>query len=187
MRVSQQTLSNGRKRMPNGKLTRTPEKECREPLARMCGRRYAKALAISLVIAFFVSPGRALSPLSFASLPTCGNESQGQEVAIPKHTAELQEAASRIAAHELLEAESLLKRILEEDPREAEALVLLGVIHAERLDNAGAEDLFRQAIKISPQLATAHENLALLLVKLARCGEALQEYEIALKADPENA
>jgi hypothetical protein len=122
--------------MPNGKLTRIPKKDCREALARMCGRRCARASAVSLVIAFSLSPGQASPLLSFASLPTCGNESQGKEVTTQKLAAELKEAASMIAAREFSEAESLLKRILEEDPQEAEALMLLGVIRAERSDNA---------------------------------------------------
>src|SRR5580658_2232506 len=175
MRVSRLTLSKGRKRMPNGTLTRIPKKHCCEALAPMCGYRCAKALAVSLLIAFFLSPGRASSLLRYASLPTRGHESQANEVATPRQAAGLKEA------------ESLLKRILEEDPQEAEALMLLGVIDAERLDNAEAEDLFRQAIKINPQLGAAHENLALLLVKLARPDESLHEYEVALKVDPGSA
>src|SRR5580693_3461623 len=123
MRVNRLTLSNGRKRMPNGTLTRIPKKHCCEALAPMCGYRCAKALAVSLLIAFFLSPGRASSLLRYASLPTRGHESQANEVATPRQAADLKEAASKIAAHELREAESLLKRILEEDPQQAEALM----------------------------------------------------------------
>jgi tetratricopeptide (TPR) repeat protein len=153
----------------------------------MRGSRSTKTLAISLLIAFSCSPGGASGPTHYASLAAGEHESQAGEVASPKLAADLKEAASKIAVYELPEAEALLKRILEEHPQEAEALMLLGVIHAERLDNAGAEDLFRQAIKINPQLAAAHENLALLLVKLGRPDESLHEYEMALKVDPGRA
>jgi serine/threonine-protein kinase len=62
------------------------------------------------------------------------------------------------------------------DPKLAEARMVLGMIHQffDR-DWAGAEEHFRQAIRLNPGYAEARHELSMLLMRRKRFGEALDE------------
>jgi TolB-like protein/Flp pilus assembly protein TadD len=81
-------------------------------------------------------------------------------------------------------AQAAVARALELDDHLAETHVALGRIkHDYEWDWAGAEKAFRQAIKLSPHLASAHNFYALYLCALGRA-EALDEVGRAEKLDP---
>ncbi len=116
---------------------------------------------------------------------------QGEQTSEPngqtlERNGELEQAASRIAAREFTKAEVLLERILGSEPKNAEAITLLGVVRAEQRCYDDAEKLFRQAIELNPRLAMAHENLALLLSETGQARPALEEYELSLSLNPES-
>ena len=73
---------------------------------------------------------------------------------------QLQSGLSRHQAGRLAEAEEIYRQVLAQQPNQADALHLLGVLAKQtgRLD--AAVDLIRQAIALKPDLAGAHYNLA---------------------------
>ena len=62
--------------------------------------------------------------------------------------------------------------VLALDPRHASTQSQLGTLHAVQGDLAGAERLLRRALEAEPGLVPARQNLALVLERLGRPGEA---------------
>ncbi len=82
-------------------------------------------------------------------------------------------------------AKDLTAKALGLDADLAEAHATVGVIkdHYD-YDFGGAEDSFKNAIRLNPSYAQAHHWYALALLSMGRCGEALVELEKANEADP---
>jgi len=74
------------------------------------------------------------------------------------------------------------------DPQLADAQVALGqILMRTDWDWPGAERAFSQAIKINPNLASAHAALSTLLTAFGRFDEANREMELACRLDPTSA
>ncbi len=84
----------------------------------------------------------------------------------------------------LEQAQALYRRVLALDPRQFDALHLLGVIERQRGAPARAVELIEEALRVDPQQARAHCNLGAALQDLGRTGDALASYEAALRLDP---
>lgn len=95
----------------------------------------------------------------------------------------LQSAAAAISSHNLADAESELRAILADDPKEHRAENFLGVVFAERGRDPEAEQQFRRALA-DPRLAGARVNLALLLERQKHLGLSADYFEEACKIDP---
>ncbi|TWT47609.1 tetratricopeptide repeat protein [Botrimarina hoheduenensis] len=65
------------------------------------------------------------------------------------------------------------------------ALHNLGILAAQRGDNAKARDLFRKTLDLNPEYAKAHSNLAALSVIDGEFEDALSEYRTAILIDPD--
>jgi DNA-binding winged helix-turn-helix (wHTH) protein/tetratricopeptide (TPR) repeat protein len=77
------------------------------------------------------------------------------------------------------------RRAIELQPRNAEALSILGLLAAQRdYDLAAAEELTRRAVAADPSYVDARSNLAMILTMRGEAGEALREWEIARQLDP---
>lgn len=74
--------------------------------------------------------------------------------------------------------------MLDLDPRQFDALHLLGVIERQRGHPGRAVELIEEALRIDPQQARAHCNLGAALQDLGRTDAALASYEAALRLDP---
>ena len=85
------------------------------------------------------------------------------------------------------EAEHLYRRILRHNPRNVDALRLLGLIalHAERADEA--ESLLEKAIALAPDFIAAIIDLGRLRKEQDRYGAALECFDKAIAIDPGNA
>jgi predicted TPR repeat methyltransferase len=81
-------------------------------------------------------------------------------------------------------AQALYRRVLEINPRQFDALHLLGVIERQRGAPARAVELIEEALRVDPQQARAHSNLGAALQDLGRTEAALASYEAALRLDP---
>jgi TolB-like protein/Tfp pilus assembly protein PilF len=82
-------------------------------------------------------------------------------------------------------AKALASKALQIDETLAEAHTSLAfVLSCFDWDWAGAEREFRRAIELNPNYATAHQWFAMVLVKVGRTSEAIQEIHKALELDP---
>jgi predicted O-linked N-acetylglucosamine transferase (SPINDLY family) len=102
-------------------------------------------------------------------------------------TALLQEALRLHRAGRLGEAETRYRRVLAQQPRQADALHYLGLIayRARRYDMAA--DLIGQAVSEAPDSAPAHVNLGNALLMQRRAREAEAAFRRALALDPREA
>lgn len=79
-------------------------------------------------------------------------------------------------------AEQEANRLLDRNPKDAEALVALGVALVGQSRFAEAESKYRRALEIAPDYGAARHNLGALLAKVERVEESLQELEHAAAA-----
>ena len=91
----------------------------------------------------------------------------------------LERALAHQTAQRLPEAEALYRTVLAREPRQFDALHMLGVVRHQTGDHDGAIDLFRRAIDINPAYAPAHSNLALALTAKRDYPEALASVDRA--------
>jgi Tfp pilus assembly protein PilF len=96
---------------------------------------------------------------------------------------------SAVAAHQqgrLAEAKAGYARVLTTQPRHADALHLLGLVHLQQGETAQAETLIRRALKVS-ESAFFLGSLANLLKNSGRLDEAEATYRRALVLKPDHA
>ena len=106
--------------------------------------------------------------------------------ASPVYDPRLVRAALAMNENRLNEAEPLLRALLKEDPFEVRAIRLFAEL-AGRIGRYGdAENLLRRAIELAPQFTPARANLALVLYRTNRAGEALEELAKVTAEDPDN-
>ncbi|HYM32019.1 MAG TPA: tetratricopeptide repeat protein [Candidatus Cybelea sp.] len=103
-----------------------------------------------------------------------------------KSQKQLLAAVARHRAGQIGEAETLYRRALEQDPRNADALHLLGVIALERGRPKEAVELIGKAVQIAPNFAGGHGNLANALRAAGRTDEAMAHFARALSLQPGN-
>jgi predicted TPR repeat methyltransferase len=85
---------------------------------------------------------------------------------------------------QLVEAERLYRKVLENQPNHAGAIHLLGLVfsHSGKLDDA--EQLMRRSIALQPRRAESHNNLGQVLWRLGRDHEAAAEFQHAITLKP---
>jgi tetratricopeptide (TPR) repeat protein len=98
--------------------------------------------------------------------------------------APIKDAADAVAAGNLQKAETELKAVLAENPKEYHALNLLGIVRAQQHREAEAERLFEQAILQKSDFVSAHVDLGLLFLQTNRQDDAVPEFKEALRLDP---
>lgn len=82
-------------------------------------------------------------------------------------------------------AEKIYLKILDQQPNNADALHLLGLVYGEGPDLSQAITLIRQAIKASDQ-PLFHNNIAPLLHDIGKIDEAISEFKIYLNKTPDD-
>jgi len=98
----------------------------------------------------------------------------------------LQTALAHHQAGRLDAAERLYRHILAQQPRQPEALHLLGIIAQQTGRHAMAVDLIRQAIAVQPQAPEAYSNLGNALKDLGQLDAASAAFRQALALRPDN-
>jgi predicted O-linked N-acetylglucosamine transferase (SPINDLY family) len=99
----------------------------------------------------------------------------------------LKQALSLHQAGRLDEAASLCRRILAKEPKNADALHLLGVIESQKRNLSVAIEWIDRAIQIQPGNALFLHNHGLALQKLRRFDEALLDFDRAVRRKPDFA
>lgn len=97
----------------------------------------------------------------------------------------LQQAVQLHQRGELERARALYRQVLEQQPRQFDALHLLGVIERQQGDADRAVELIEAALEVDPGQARAHCNLGAALQDLGQPERALASYEAALRLDPD--
>jgi protein O-GlcNAc transferase len=88
-------------------------------------------------------------------------------------------------AGQLSDAERLYRLILSRNPRQPEALHMLGVLAHQAGQNGPAEDLIRQAISVQPSVAGYHGNLGMVLAAKGKLDEAIASYRNSVELQPQ--
>src|ERR687897_902361 len=82
------------------------------------------------------------------------------------------------------QALAAFRAVTRADPRHGRAWSCIGILLAAREEFEPAIHAFEQAAALSPAEAAAHFNLAFLLQRAGRHGEAIARFERALEIDP---
>ena len=85
----------------------------------------------------------------------------------------------------LQEAKIIYEEILSIDPENFDALNLLGVVYKQNGEANIAIEFIRKSIAINPTISWAYTNLGSALNAIGNDEEALYNYELALKIDPQ--
>jgi tetratricopeptide (TPR) repeat protein len=81
--------------------------------------------------------------------------------------------------------EALVRHKIEKHPDDFAAQLNLGAILMSRLDMQGAVSALRRAVALDPKRPEAHDMLGSAMQSLGFAGDAKEQFELALKADPE--
>lgn len=96
-----------------------------------------------------------------------------------------------IAAGKLAEAQPAISQALASEPKNAGLWNLKGIVEAQQGNGAGAEEAFRQAVRLAPRLTSAWLNLGRLYQLGGNRNDAIEKglvaYQTALQLDPQNA
>lgn len=99
---------------------------------------------------------------------------------------ELLLAASYLADNKIPEAEHSLKSYLKRYPSDVAAIRMLAEVAARLGRDIDAENLLERCIELAPDFHFARQNYALILNRLNKAEQALEQAEKLLQIDPEN-
>ena len=99
----------------------------------------------------------------------------------------IQIALKHHQAGQLQEAESIYRRILQDNPNHSDALHLLGVLMHRLGKNVIAAELINKAIANNPKSPIFHFNLGVVLNSLGKWKDAAEAYQQALRLKPDYA
>jgi FkbM family methyltransferase len=130
------------------------------------------------------SPPQVSAP---AAAPQLSTQQVFAHIRSGKRGSVLEKAHALFQKGQLAEAASLYRRILAENPQDADALHLLGVLEHQRKNLSAAVELIDRAIRLRPTNAAFFCNRGNVLQDLKRLDEALASYDRALTIKPDLA
>jgi protein O-GlcNAc transferase len=93
-------------------------------------------------------------------------------------------AMQQYQAGKLAEAERIYQQILAVDPRQADALHMLGYLAHQQQQSERAKELVRQAIESQPNMPTYFNSLGIILTALKELAPAVKAFHDALALQP---
>jgi tetratricopeptide (TPR) repeat protein len=105
----------------------------------------------------------------------------------PSQDEQLEEAIRHHTAGQLAEAETIYRSLIDKDPRDADALHLLGALTAQKGDGLAALGFIDRAVAIDPECADFHNNKGLILANLGKTDEAVAAHAEAVRHRPDFA
>ncbi|MCW1381412.1 sulfotransferase [Novosphingobium sp. KCTC 2891] len=106
--------------------------------------------------------------------------------ALESYDPRLVRAALAMNESDLPTAEPLLRALLKDNPFDVRAIRLFAELAGRIGRYQDAENLLRRAIELAPHFTAARANLALILYRTHRAGEALEELARVTAEDPDN-
>jgi tetratricopeptide (TPR) repeat protein len=100
---------------------------------------------------------------------------------------QLESGMSHHQAGRLVEAASIYRQVLAQNPKHAEALNLLGVLAGQAGRFNAAAEFIRRATELDPEYADAHCNLGNAFLGMGRFDEAIVAYRNAARLKPDFA
>jgi Flp pilus assembly protein TadD len=122
---------------------------------------------------------------SRSGFPVPAVEPQAASAKLNGKTDELLQAKALHRAGRLAEARRIYKRVLIDEPENADALHFLGLLSFQLGHSAAAVDLMYRALALCPDSPDYHCNLGMVLVKSGQVVEALEVLERALELQPD--
>ena len=101
--------------------------------------------------------------------------------------AQLEQAQQHYQSGNLAEAEATYRRIVQQDPRQVEALFWLALLADQSGRTQDSINYYEQVLAIQPNSAEAHGNLGSVLLKLGKVEGAIAHHRRALALMPDNA
>jgi tetratricopeptide (TPR) repeat protein len=98
----------------------------------------------------------------------------------------LAKARVQLSKHDLKSAEDSLWSVLNSDPNNSEALLLLGLVRGEQQRYPEAEALFQRAGQLNPRSAPVRVYLGKIYLTENKLPEATEQYKQARELDPQN-
>jgi protein O-GlcNAc transferase len=95
------------------------------------------------------------------------------------------EAIGQFTAGKMKEAEEIFSKVIKQEPKNSEALHMLGLVALQTNRLELARDLILKAISINGKLAGYYSNLALVLRRLNRKDDAAICYKKAIDLSPD--
>src|SRR5438105_679078 len=105
----------------------------------------------------------------------------------PTPPSPMRQAFDAMQAGRNVEAESLCKAVLVQQPRHSGALQMLGLLASREKDYPRAIELLRQSIALAPSVSDFHNNLGEALLAADRVAEAIVAYRQAIVLNPADA
>ena len=102
------------------------------------------------------------------------------------HDPRLREAAAALIAGDIPKAETVLRAHLLQFPTDVAALRMLSEVAARLQRDVDAEKLLERCLELAPSFNAGRYNYALILHRLNKPGESLQQLDLLLKAEPRN-
>ncbi len=99
----------------------------------------------------------------------------------------IQQGIKNLTTGRLDAAESALGRAVKTDPRNADALHLLGLVQNQKGNKREAVRLIRKAIKFNPKAAIYYRNLGLTYIDLEKTNDAVAALKKAIRLDHKDA
>lgn len=98
----------------------------------------------------------------------------------------LQAAIAQHQSGKLSQAKAMYQQILQREPKQADALHLLGLIEHQRGNHERGLSLIHQAVEARPQDASMHFNLANMLQDLGKLDDAIASFQRSLALQPDD-
>jgi Tfp pilus assembly protein PilF len=151
------------------------------------------AALLCLVGALGVACGGSKAPTSTGPsvAPTAGADSTASSAGAPSDTAppqpEVQRGINALNDGQLPTARSLFEIAVQKNPQDAEATYYLGLANEKMGDKAAAENFYKAALKLKPDLENAAVNLSAMYADAKRFDEAIKVCKAALDKRPDSA
>lgn len=127
--------------------------------------------------------GKALAMLGLGAE---ADEAFEKSFALNPERGELARAAEHQKEGRLEEAEHLYRKVLRANPKNVDAIRMLGRVAVSAHRHADAERLFRRALRLAPGFTGAMQDLARLLKEQSRFEEAIELHEQVVALEPDN-
>lgn len=101
-------------------------------------------------------------------------------------TQRLQRANQQWQAGQMQQAEHLYRQVLDQDPDNAQAYSMLGIMAGQSGQMDRAIQLTEKAIQLAPRTSTFHYNLGIMFKECGRLAEAVASYQKAVATKPDH-